>query len=75
MIRTQIQLPDALYHEAKRIAAEQEMSLAEVIRRGVEQMRRQYPQRPNVQWQMPDPIDLGAFQAPDDTWRQLANPD
>jgi predicted DNA-binding ribbon-helix-helix protein len=30
MIRTQIQLPDALYREVKRVAAEREMSLAEL---------------------------------------------
>lgn len=48
MIRTQIQLPDALYREAKRIAAEQEISLAEVLRRGLEHMQRIYPPRPTM---------------------------
>lgn len=43
MIKTQIQLPDALYREAKRVAAERELSLAEVLRRGVEYMARAYP--------------------------------
>ena len=38
MIRTQVQLPDALYHDAKRIAREQELTLAEVVRRGLEHM-------------------------------------
>lgn len=33
MIKTQIQIPDHLYREAKRIAAEYEMSFAEVVRR------------------------------------------
>ena len=32
MIRTQIQLPEALYSRAKRLAERQEMSLAELVR-------------------------------------------
>lgn len=43
MFRTQIQLPDGLYHEVKRIAAQQEWSVTEVIRRGAETMARLYP--------------------------------
>ena len=43
MIKTQIQLPDCLYREAKRVAEEREMSLAEVFRRGVEYITRVYP--------------------------------
>ena len=74
MIRTQIQLPDELYHAAKRIAAEQEISLAEVLRRGVEHMQRIYPPRPGDRpWQPPEPLELGAFQAPAEEWRELAN--
>ena len=74
MIRTQIQLPDELYHEAKRIAAEQEISLAEVLRRGVEHMQRIYPPRPSDRpWQPPEPLELGAFQAHAKDWRELAN--
>lgn len=74
MIRTQIQLPDELYREAKRIAAEQEISLAEVLRRGLEHMRRVYPPRPNDQpWQPPAPASLGEFKAQQQDWRELAN--
>lgn len=43
MIKTQIQLPDCLYREVKRVAKEREMSLAEVLRRGVEYITRVYP--------------------------------
>jgi hypothetical protein len=43
MVRTQIQLPDPLYREIKRIAAEQDWSIAEVIRRGAEHVIRDYP--------------------------------
>ena len=34
MVKTQVQIPDALFREAKRLAAENEMSFAEVVRRG-----------------------------------------
>lgn len=74
MIRTQIQLPDELYREAKRIAAEQEISLAEVLRRGLEHMQRIYPPRRNHRpWHPPEPTGLGQFQAPEEHWRELAN--
>ena len=43
MVRTQIQLPEPLYREIKRIACAQEWSIAEVIRRGAEAMVRNYP--------------------------------
>lgn len=74
MIRTQIQLPDELYREAKRIAAEQEISLAEVLRRGLEHMQRIYPLRPHDgPWHPPEPTRLGQFRATEDHWRELAN--
>ena len=43
MIRTQIQLPEPLYREIKRVAFEQDWSIAEVIRRGAEAVARTYP--------------------------------
>jgi hypothetical protein len=43
MIRTQIQLPEILYKEVQRVAATQEWSIAEVIRRGAESVVRAYP--------------------------------
>ena len=58
MIKTQIQLPDHLYEQAKRVARERELSLAEVVRRGVEYITRVYPPLPNAQgdWTLPAPI-------------------
>jgi hypothetical protein len=59
MVRTQIQLPDPLYREVRRIAEAQDWSIAEVIRRGTEAVVRSYPpdkedtRRP---WQLPEPI-------------------
>lgn len=36
MTRTQIQLPDELYQQAKALATDREISLAELVRRGLE---------------------------------------
>lgn len=46
MIKTQIQIPDHLYREAKRIATEYEMSFADVVRRGLERVVPSFPPRP-----------------------------
>jgi hypothetical protein len=75
MIRTQVQLPDALYRQAKRVAEEHEMTLAEVVRRGLEHMVRIYPSRDSATntWQPPMPRRLGPFRVSEDEWRDLAN--
>ncbi len=75
MIKTQIQLPDALYREAKRVARDREISLAEVVRRGLEYIVRIYPPVPSgaPPWVPPPPRALGTFQAPEEDWRLLAN--
>lgn len=74
VMRTQIQLPDALYHRTKRLAQQQEISLAEVVRRGLEHMLRLHPlvDEP-AGWTLPEPRDLGSFRAPVEDWRELAN--
>ncbi len=61
MIKTQIQLPDELYKQAKRVARERELSLAEVVRRGVEYITRVYPPLPQEHeaWSLPAPIRAG----------------
>lgn len=58
MVRTQIQLPDPLYQEVKRIAAANDWSIAEVVRRGVEAVARTYPpgkEQFRNGWTMPKP--------------------
>jgi hypothetical protein len=61
MVKTQIQLPDALYREAKRLAREREISLADVVRRGVEMILSVYPHAvPRMGgWTLPEPRNLG----------------
>ena len=75
MNRTQIQLPDALHAQARRIAERQEMSLAELVRRGLEHMVRLYAASdgPSREWSLPDPVALGEFLAPVGDWRELAS--
>ena len=76
MTKTQIQMPDYLYREAKRIAEQYEMSMAEVVRRGVERMIPSYPDRAGApgEWTLPT-LDLGLrvdpFENPD--WREMAS--
>lgn len=75
MVRTQVQLPDDLYRDAKRVAEEHEITLAEVVRRGLEHMIRIYPPRDAAAegWRLPEPHRLGRFLAPEERWRELAN--
>ncbi len=65
MIRTQIQLPDDLYQRAKAFAAERELSLAEITRRGIELFLDRFPSAgaPQGCWQLPR-VDGGGIQVP-----------
>ncbi len=73
MIKTQVQIPDDLYREAKRVAADYEMSFAEVVRRSLERTLPAYPPK-DTGWLPPEPLSLGLHsQIDDDEWRLLAN--
>ena len=72
MKRTQIQLPDSLYEDVKRVAKNQEWSIAEVLRRGAEYMVACYPAKREAAWTLPEPRSLGAFLAPVQDWREFA---
>ena len=72
MIRTQIQIPDELYREAKRVAGEREWSLAELCRRGLEYMINVCPplDRGKEEWSLPEPRALGGHDPFSDVdWR------
>ena len=74
MKRTQVQIPDPLYQDIRRVAALQGWSIAEVLRRGAEYIVRCHPPfRTSGEWEPPAPRHLGAFRAPADQWRELAN--
>ena len=67
MVRTQIQLPDELYLRAKRLAETREISMAELVRRGLDLIMSQYPEPEltKTTWQLPAPSHLG--------WRGLSH--
>lgn len=73
MIQTQVQLPDALYLEAQRISSQYEMSLEEVVRRGLEGIIPAYPNRVpgNDSWTLPT-VHLQLKQDPfaNEDWRE-----
>jgi len=75
MVKTQVQIPDALFREAKRIAAENEMSFAEVVRRGLEEIVRHHPPgRAEAEtWRLPKAFDLGSPLTPEEEWMALCH--
>lgn len=75
MVRTQIQLPDELYRSAKRIADQREISLAEVVRRGLEHMVRTHPVPLDSaeRWALPAARHMGQLLVPPSALRELAN--
>jgi hypothetical protein len=76
MIKTQIQLPDHLFREAKRIAADYEMSFAEVVRRSLERITEDYPPRRDATaWAPPTPEVLGCHPLTDADLKAAAQDD
>jgi len=78
MVKTQVQIPDALFERAKKVAAAKEWSFAEIVRRGLEQMTLRYPvgiASGVGEWQLPQAVDLGLREDPfaDPDWREEAN--
>ena len=82
MIKTQVQIPDELYRKAKQVAAERELSFAEVMRRGLEYVTRVYLEEPDLKASLPvldgsafldgmDEVDLRAINADEETLRAL----
>ena len=76
MIKTQIQIPEHLYDETKRVASDYEMSFAEVVRRGIERIVAEYrPKAKLKNWQPPKPRNLGWRPLTDEQLKQLARPE
>ena len=67
MIKTQVQIPDALFERAKRVAAAKEWSFAEIVRRGLEQMTLRHPagiEPGGGEWQLPGAVEQGLREDP-----------
>ncbi len=62
MQRTQIQLPDHLFDAARALASRKEISLAELVRRGLEYLIATSPETAvsSEDWELPAPHDLNA---------------
>ncbi len=75
MVKTQVQIPDMLFREAKRLAAENEMSFAEVVRRGLEEIIRHHPpgRTQAESWVLPQAHDLGSALVPEEEWTALCH--
>ena len=75
MVKTQVQIPDALYREAKRLAAENEMSFAEVVRRGLEAVLRHHPpgRSRRADWKPPAVFGLGPPLLPEERWTEVSH--
>jgi hypothetical protein len=75
MVKTQIQIPDTLFREAKRIAGECEMSFAQVVRMGLEGVVRQFPPErlSPEEWRPPEPVDMGAPLVAEEQWESLCH--
>ncbi|MDB6117144.1 MAG: hypothetical protein JWO08_925 [Verrucomicrobiaceae bacterium] len=76
MTRTQIQLPDELYQRAKTFAAERELSLAEITRRGIELFLSRFPEPTpeRKKWQLPS-VNGGGIKVPLEKLRDMAADD
>ncbi len=54
MLRTQIQLPEPLFNQLKRIAEQRDWSVAELVRRGMEIYVQTFPEPlEKTSWKMP----------------------
>jgi len=76
MKRAEIQLPDPLYQKIEGLAHQLDLSVPELLVRAAEQMvQHALPTQPvpNGEWRFPEGLHLGAFQAPAEDWRLLAN--
>ena len=72
MKRTQIQIPDPLYEQVRRVAELRDWSISEVIRRAVEGMLAELPEAAGPGgWQPPEPRRLGKPRVPPERWRDL----
>jgi hypothetical protein len=74
--RAEVQLPDTTYQQLEGLAAQLHLTVPEFLCRAAEQIvqRQATPQpQPNGQWRFPEGRRLGAFRAPVEDWRLLAN--
>lgn len=77
MIKTQVQIPDHLFKEAKQLAEESEMSFAQVVRLGLEMILKVRPcgRKPAHSWQVPKGKAMGLPLISEEQWTEVAHED
>lgn len=77
MVKTQVQIPDRLFQDAKRLAEESEMSFAHVVRLGLEMVLKVRPpgRQPASQWRVPKGKNMGRPLVAVEHWTELAHED
>ena len=77
MIKTQVQIPDHLFKEAKQLAEESEMSFAHVVRLGLELILKVRPvgRTPAKEWQVPKGKAMGLPLIPEEQWTETVHED
>ncbi|MEX1120118.1 MAG: hypothetical protein WEB60_15130 [Terrimicrobiaceae bacterium] len=75
MVKTQVQIPDHLFKEAKLVAEESEMSFANVVRLGLEMVVRARPtgRKPAHAWRVPKGKAMGRPMLPEEQWTEAAH--
>ncbi len=72
MKRTQVQIPEPLYEDIKRIAERRDWSVSEVFRRAVEEYVAEVPDVADGSgWTLPKPREMGEPKVDPDKWRDL----
>lgn len=77
MVKTQIQIPDHLFKDAKQLAAESEMSFAHIVRLGLEMVLKARPlgRKPANAWQVPKGKAMGLPLIPEEQWTETVHED
>ena len=76
MKRAEVQLPDALYQQVEGLAVSLHLSVPKLLSRAAEEMvirQAKAQSKPDSGWRFPEGRHLGAFHAPVEDWRLLAN--
>ena len=76
MKRAEVRLPETICQQVEGLAAQLHLTVPEFLCQAAEQMlhRQAKPRpKPNGDWRFPEGRRLGAFRAPVEDWRLLAN--
>lgn len=77
MVKTQIQIPDHLFKEAKQLAKESGMSFAHMVKLGLEMVLKARPlgRKSAKGWQVPKGKAMGLPLIPEHSWTEAAHED